>query len=660
LKNGSKERAYVLSVMGVLLCCMLWYNPGYAQRNVTKSARILFLLDASSSMGNSWADSTSRFGTASRIVNKIVDSIHKVNPDVAFAVRVFGSQFPAQDKNCFDSRLEVTFNLGNDEQIKARLKYLTPRGYSPIAWSLQQAAEQDFREDDRYAYSIILITDGGESCGGNICATFTNLLEKKISFRPYILSLIDYEPLKQEYACLGKYMTVASEKEIASAVGTIINDNRKVLSIKTSDYRPVAVATSKPTITPVKQAPAPLVVKETPVDNTPKTDNTPKATISAPRKETPAPAPVAADVPAPREKVRAIDLIYHRRTLQTLNLLYTIADANPVKVPKLPPIKIDLPADLQPQPVAATVSAEPKKETTPPVVTAPPKPAVNRNAIVEPVATAARPKSKEVRKTADKNAPADLPFESVSQDAKESSVQIYFTNGRGKFYKTEPKLVFVDSKTKAEVKSVYRNLEGGEPMPIKMEPGTYNLTVPGSKSKANGIVIEPGKNKKVYITVGTGSLEFYYPTAPDRPVKEYTALVSKRFESGPVVKQACDTILPYEPANYHIEINTLPRMMLNVDLDFYSVKVMSIPESGTVQISNTASKGKVQFWYQHGDAYEPFYEMMVNGAPATQKVEFLPGLYQVRYYNGPKGPMAKAEVIMFRVKSNMTTNIELP
>jgi hypothetical protein len=127
-----------------------------------------------------------------------------------------------------------------------------------------------------------------------------------------------------------------------------------------------------------------------------------------------------------------------------------------------------------------------------------------------------------------------------------------------------------------------------------------------------------------------------------------------------VVKQNCDTVLPYEPANYHIEINTLPQMMLNVDLDFYSVKVMSVPEAGTVQITNTNSKGKVQFWYQHGDAYEPFYEMNVTGNAAAQKVDFLPGLYQVRYINGPQKPMAKADVILFRVKSNMITNLELP
>lgn len=624
----------------IIAWVFLFTNITSAQPEIQKPARILFLLDASSSMGNSWVDATTRFQTAGRIINTIVDSIHRVNPDVAFAIRVFGNQFPSQEKNCLDSRLEVPFSLGNDGQIKARLKYLSPRGYSPIAWSLQQAAELDFKENNQYAYSIILITDGGESCGGDICATVTNLLNKKISFRPYILSLIDYAPLKMEYACLGKFLTVATEKDIVPAVSTIINDNRKVLMIKTSDFHPAAVNIPVPKATGVNTAPAKVMILPNPE---PKVTPPPVVVKETPVKDEPV-AVVPVEVPIVRKKYPALDLIYTRTKLQRMNLLYTIPDAVPVSVPALKPMKI----------VIAGLNVIPQ---TPPAVNPAAK---TTNKIVEPTASVVKTKTTTAVKKQDSKEDINLPFESTTTDAKESSVQIYFTNGKGKFYRTEPKLVFKDSKTKVDVKSIYRNLEGGEPLPIKLVPGTYDLAVVGSKGKANNIVIEPGKNKKVYITVGVGSLEFYYPTAPNRPVKEYRALVSKRFEPGsPVVKQNCDTVLPYEPANYHIEINTLPQMMLNVDLDFYSVKVMSIPEAGTVQIANTNNIGRVQFWYQHGDAYEPFYEMNVPGNPATQKVDFLPGLYQVRYITGPKTPNTKADVVMFRVKSNMVTNLEL-
>jgi hypothetical protein len=620
-----------------------------AQPEMEKPARILFLVDASSSMLNDWTSSETRFKTASRVISTIVDSIHKVNSDVAFAVRVFGNQYPAQEKNCYDTRLEVPFNLGNDEQIKARLKYLKPLGYSPIAWSLKETAEKDFIQSSQYAYSIILITDGGESCGGDICATVKNLLEKKISFKPYILSLVDYEPLRLQYECLGKYLTVAKEKDIEPAIRTIINDNRKILTIKTATLKPIPQKVAQPTVTPVVTKPVtPPVVKQEPVIV--KQDPIPTKPVV---KEEP-PKPVVIEEPTiVLAKLTPMDRIVSLTRPRKMNLLYTLADGNPVKVPRLTNLRImkdDEPQQTIVPPVPAPVN------TNKPVA---PK---NKPGIVEPVTGAVAPKPAPVKspvRKAETKTQEKLDFVVKVEEAKESTLQIYFTNGQGRFYKTEPKMLIKDSKTGKELKSIYRNVTGGEPNPIKLEPGTYDIEIPGGRSKASGIVVEAGKNKKYYIKVSNSSLAFYYPTSPDRPVKEFTALVSKRFEPGPVVKQKCDTELPYEPENYHIEINTLPVMILNVDLEFNNVKLISIPETGSVQITNQNVIGKVQFWHQRGDTYIPFHEMTVQGNPAAQKVDFLPGLYQVRFYTGPASPLAKAEMIMFRVKSNMTTSIEL-
>lgn len=622
----------------------------YAQPEMQKPARILFLVDASSSMLNDWTSSETRFKAASRVISTMVDSIHKVNSDVAFAVRVFGNQYPAQDKNCYDTKLEVPFNLGNDEQIKARLKYLKPLGYSPIAWSLKETAEKDFIQSDQYAYSIILITDGGESCGGDICATVTNLLEKKISFKPYILSLIDYEPLRLQYECLGRYLTVAKEKDIEPAIRTIINDNRKILTIKTSALRQIPQNVTKPVVIPIATKPATPVIKQEPVIV--KQDPVPVKPV---KKEEPPKQVVIEEKPIILAKLPPMDRIISLTRPRKMNLLYTLADGNPVNVPKLTNVRFV--KDDEPQ--QATVPPVPVNT---PVNTNKPTPPKNKPGIIEPVTGSVNPKpapaKSPVRKTEPKTQ-EKLDFVVKVEEAKESTLQIYFTNGQGRFYRTEPKMLIKDSKTGKEIKSVYRNVTGGEPDPIKLEPGTYDIEIPGGRSKASGIVMEAGKNKKYYIKVNNSSLAFYYPTSPNRPVKEFTALVSKRFEPGPVVKQKCDTELPYEPENYHIEINTLPVMILNVDLEFNNVKLISIPETGSVQITNQNAVGKVQFWHQHGDTYVPFHEMMVQGNPAVQKVDFLPGLYQVRFYAGPVTPFAKAEVIMFRVKSNMTTSIEL-
>jgi hypothetical protein len=620
------KRIFSTGLLVLLFIGIAYSTQG--QPAAQKPARILFLLDASSSMLNEWKKPEDRFHAASRVIGAIADSIHLINPDVAFALRVYGNQYSAQDKNCYDSRLEVPFGYNNVERIQTRLRYLNPMGFSPIAWSLAQTAEYDFVESDRYAYSIVLITDGGESCGGDICATVTNLLAKKISFKPYILSMVDYEPLRQQYECLGKYLTVATEKDIIPAIKTIINDNRVILSIKGSGLQAIAAGTTAPILTPVKMQPKVVTVGRVEEDK-------PKPAVVTPKVVKPEEKPVLKEEPVITRNTVQIDRIRSSTKLFRLNNLYVLPYANPVRIPRLPYIKI--PQDETPKPPAAKPPVTPA--VTPKTSSAPP---------------ASRPKPRPVPK---EDQPVDF---LVKQDeAKETTTQVYFTNGQGKFYFTEPRIIFKDSKTQKEIKSIYRNVSGGEPEPIKIGEGTYDIVIPGSKAKASNVVIGANKNNKIYIKVNRASLAFYYPTAPDRPVREYLALVSKRFEGGPVVKHKCDEELPYDPTNYHVEINTLPPTIYNVDLNFNEPKMLEVQEAGTIEITNTSNMGKVQFWYRLGDAFVPFLEMNVGGNPAAQKANFLPGKYQVRYYKKPGAPFPQADVILFQIKSNVITKVEL-
>ncbi|WP_146146656.1 vWA domain-containing protein [Taibaiella chishuiensis] len=646
------KRTYNIRIGILLIISMLAAYRSFGQPEAQKPARILFLLDASSSMLSDWQGRENRFHAASRIIGAIADSIHGINPDVAFALRVYGNQFPAQDKNCYDSRLEVPFGYNNVERIQARLRYLHPMGFSPIAWSLAQTAELDFTESNSFAYSIVLITDGGESCGGDICATVTNLLSKKISFKPYILSLVEYEPLRQQYACLGKYLTVATEKDIIPAVKTIIGDNRVIFSIRGTGLKTIAGATPPPTIVPVKMQPRSVAPPKAEEDPKPAT---PKVVQPEPRQPVvvKAPAPVKEPVPVKEEEPRAparnivqVDRIRRHTKLLRLNNLYVLPDPNPVTVPRLPRIKI--PLEEEPRIVAST----PPPATNRPPVT---QPLPERRPATKPPAE--RPPAKPpVADKKEKEEPVDF---LVKQDeAQETTAQIYFTNGQGKFYLTEPRMIFRDSKTQKEIKSVYRNVSGGEPTPIKIPEGTYDIVIPGSKAKASNVTVAPNKTNKIYIKVGRASLAFHYSTAPKRPVKEYTALVSKRFEGGPVVKHRCDEELPYDPTNYHVEINTLPPTIYNVDLNFNEVKLLDIPEAGTLEITNTVSFGKVQFWYRLGDAFVPFLEMMINGNTAAQRANLLPGAYQVRYFKRNAAGQ-EATVRAFSIKSNAVTQVQL-
>jgi hypothetical protein len=206
----------------IALAVMLPISIIWGQNNTLIQPRILFLVDGSSSMLESWQANQIRFKAAGKIIDQIVDSIYKVNPNVEFGLRVYGHQHTAQENNCFDTKLEVPFGKSNATQLFLRMNSLKPLGVSPIAFSLKEAAENDLINTSNYNYSLILITDGGESCNGNICEVVKLLLEKKIKFQPYIIGLINYQPLELQYACLGTYLKVTNDAEATLATHTIL------------------------------------------------------------------------------------------------------------------------------------------------------------------------------------------------------------------------------------------------------------------------------------------------------------------------------------------------------------------------------------------------------------------------------------------------------
>lgn len=207
---------------------MLWaYSSLFAQQN--KKSRILFLLDASSSMTYNWNAKYSRYEVASNILLKIIDSIYAINPEVEFALRTYGTQKPAAEKNCTDTKLEVPFNIQNALQIKTRLQNISAYGYSPIAYSLKQAAENEISNIQYYDYSIIFITDGGESCDGDVCKTFQDYILRKIKLKPYIIGLDVNVQLNQLYDCMGNYIAVSDSTDVDKAVKMIVEGNRPIL-----------------------------------------------------------------------------------------------------------------------------------------------------------------------------------------------------------------------------------------------------------------------------------------------------------------------------------------------------------------------------------------------------------------------------------------------
>jgi Ca-activated chloride channel family protein len=169
-------------------------------------------------MNARWQSDT-RINVAKRILTNVVDSLEHV-PNVEMALRVFGHQknFPPID--CKDSKLEIPFAPRNGRRIVSKIKGLVPRGGTPIAYSLEMAAD-DFPPCDNCRNIIILITDGIEECGGDPCAASDFLQRRGIALKPFIIGI--GEDFSQAFGCVGRYFDASQEEEFITAFNVVIS-----------------------------------------------------------------------------------------------------------------------------------------------------------------------------------------------------------------------------------------------------------------------------------------------------------------------------------------------------------------------------------------------------------------------------------------------------
>lgn len=187
------------------------------QQALPARTRILFVLDGSGSMNADWGDNLSRMDVAKNILTRLVDSL-KVNPSLELALRVYGHRYARQSNNCNDSELEVPFGISNHNAIIREIRDITPRGVTPITYSLLQAA-RDFPSGQGYRNIVILITDGVESCGGDPCAASIELQKKGVFLRPFIIGL--GVPGGKVLDCVGKFI----DAENSTSFNRILNES---------------------------------------------------------------------------------------------------------------------------------------------------------------------------------------------------------------------------------------------------------------------------------------------------------------------------------------------------------------------------------------------------------------------------------------------------
>lgn len=214
------------SRLAVLVICLIVTPSVIAQiksppKYVPPDTRILFIFDASQSMMAYW-ESDRKITIARNTLIHIIDSLEHLD-NVQMALRLYGHQSPVPPQNCNDTRLVVPFAKGNAAKIRQELRYVTPKGTTPIAGSLELGAK-DFPEECYNCRNIIiLITDGIEACDGDPCAVSLELQRQGIVLKPFVIGIGIDEGFRKTFECIGHYYNAADEERFSEVLEVVIS-----------------------------------------------------------------------------------------------------------------------------------------------------------------------------------------------------------------------------------------------------------------------------------------------------------------------------------------------------------------------------------------------------------------------------------------------------
>ena len=139
---------------------------------------IVFIYDASGSM---WGklDGKTKKEIASDVLTKTVNNLPQ---DQSIGLVAYGHR---QKGDCEDVEMMVVMDNLDKNQVNQSIQNINPLGKTPLAYSAIQVIEQ--LKTQSLQATIILVTDGIESCGGNLCEVIRKAKEAGVKFKLHII-----------------------------------------------------------------------------------------------------------------------------------------------------------------------------------------------------------------------------------------------------------------------------------------------------------------------------------------------------------------------------------------------------------------------------------------------------------------------------------------
>ncbi|MCF8111661.1 MAG: VWA domain-containing protein, partial [Desulfobacteraceae bacterium] len=199
----------------------------------SRAANIMFILDASGSM---WGEVEGRDKIA--IAKEVMAGLIRDLPDNTRAGLVaYGHR---RKGDCKDVEELVQMSPLDKESLIRIIQGLSPKGKTPITYSVRLTAEKlKVLEDET---TIILVSDGKESCGGDPCALVRELKESGLRFVMHVIGFDVTEEGRKQLECMaeaggGRYFTAKTAGEFETAAREVVQETKTVGFLEIMAFR---------------------------------------------------------------------------------------------------------------------------------------------------------------------------------------------------------------------------------------------------------------------------------------------------------------------------------------------------------------------------------------------------------------------------------------
>ncbi len=198
----------------LLLCCLaaLWTSPTLATDEAPKTTLIL---DASGSM---WGqiDGTAKITIAQDVITGLVKNLPS---DMELGLTVYGHR---RKGDCSDIESLISPSKDSRDAITKGIRDIKPKGKTPLSAAVLQAAKE-LRHTEEKA-TVVLVSDGEETCSLDPCAVGRELEESGIDFTVHVVGFdIADAKTREQLQCLanetgGKYLNADSAASLTDAL----------------------------------------------------------------------------------------------------------------------------------------------------------------------------------------------------------------------------------------------------------------------------------------------------------------------------------------------------------------------------------------------------------------------------------------------------------